>query len=152
MSIFSLYVCIYYILMLFLYEILVSATPETGHLHSKDGHRVLLLTSGSFIRRVLYYNVYTILHVTNPKSVYYFTKLYKTLQYFSKLYNTLQCRIEIHYLSQDVPAVAACISTPGFLQFKHRVWWFLVKRTQGCQSVRVCVSLWQVWGFCKEMT
>ena len=107
----------------FLSEVLVSATPETGHLHSKDGHRVLLLTSGSFIRRVLYYNVYTILHVTNPKSVYYFTKLYKTLQYFSKLYNTLQCtiRIEIHYLSQDVPAVAACISTPGLLQSKYRV-------------------------------
>ena len=51
-----------------LHEILVSATPLTGHLHSKDGHGVLLLTSGSLIRRVLYYNVYIFfLHVTNQK-------------------------------------------------------------------------------------
>ena len=78
--------------MLFLSEALVSVPPETGHLHSKDGHRVLLLTSGSFIRRVLYYNVYTILHVTIPKSVYYlqyFTKLYNTFQSFTILYNVL---------------------------------------------------------------
>ncbi len=58
-----------------------------------------------------------------PKISLLLTILYKTLQYFSKLYNTLQCtiRIEIHYLSQDVPAVAACISTPGLLQSKYRV-------------------------------
>ena len=73
----------------FMSEVLVSATPETGHLHSKDGHRVLLLTSGSFIRRVSYYNVYTILHVIIPKLVYYFTILYNTLNYFTILYNVL---------------------------------------------------------------
>ena len=39
-------------------EVLMSAIPETGHLQSKDGHRALLLTSGSLIRRVLYYSVY----------------------------------------------------------------------------------------------
>ena len=49
----------------------------------------LLLTSGSFIRRVLYYNVYTILHVIIPKSVYYFTILYNTLKYITILYNVL---------------------------------------------------------------
>ncbi len=64
----------------------MSATPENGHLQSGIAIGSLLLTSGSFIRRVLYYNVYTILHVTIPKSVYYFTILYKTLQYFTMYY------------------------------------------------------------------
>ena len=67
----------------------MSTIPETGHLQSKDGHRALLLTSGSLIRRVLYYNVYTILHVIIPKLVYYFTILYNTLKYFTILYNVL---------------------------------------------------------------
>ena len=40
-----------------LHEILIYATPLTGHLQSKDGHGVLILTSGSLIRRVLYYSV-----------------------------------------------------------------------------------------------
>ena len=70
----------------------MSATPETGHLHSKDGHRVLLLTSGSFIRRVLYYNVYIFFTRYQPKISLLLTILYKT-------YNIFLCtkRIEIHY-------------------------------------------------------
>ena len=40
-----------------LHEILIYATPLTGHLQSKDGHGVLILTSGSLTRRVLYYSV-----------------------------------------------------------------------------------------------
>ena len=77
-----------------LHEILVSATPLTGHLHSKDGHGVLLLTSGSLIRRVLYYNVYIYIFFTcyQPKISLLLTILYKT-------YNIFLCtkRIEIHY-------------------------------------------------------
>ena len=65
----------------------MSATPENGHLQLGMAIGSILLTSGSFIRRVLYYNVYTILHVTIPKLVYL---LYNTLQYFTILYNTLQ--------------------------------------------------------------
>ena len=78
--------------MLFLSEVLVSATPETGHLHSKDGHRVLLLTSGSFIRRVLYYNVYIFYTLpTQNQFITYntlqnFTILFKALQYFTMYY------------------------------------------------------------------
>ena len=64
-----------------LHEILVSATPQTGHLHSKDGHRVLLLTSGSLIRRVLYYNVYIY--------IYFFFYTLPTKNKFIT-YNTLQ--------------------------------------------------------------
>ena len=67
----------------------MSATPENGHLQSGMAIGSILLTSGSFIRRVLYYNVYTILHVIIPKLVYYFTILYNTLQYFTILYNVL---------------------------------------------------------------
>ena len=55
----------------------MSATPETGHLHSKDGHRVLLLTSGSFIRRVLYYNVYIFFYTLPTKNKFI---TYNTLQ------------------------------------------------------------------------
>ena len=98
----------------------MSATPENGHLQLGMAIGSILLTSGSFIRRVLYYNVYTILHVIIPKLVYL---LYNTLQYFTILYNTIQCtvRIKIHYISQDVPAVAVCFSTPGSLQYIYRV-------------------------------
>ena len=67
----------------------MSATPKNGHLQSGIAIGLLLLTSGSFIRRVLYYNVYTILHVIIPKLVYYFTILYNTLKYFTILYNVL---------------------------------------------------------------
>ena len=67
----------------------MSATPENGHLQSGMAIGSLLLTSGSFIRRVLYYNVYTILHVIIPKLVYYFTIFYNTLNYFTILYNIL---------------------------------------------------------------
>ena len=70
----------------------MSATPETGHLHSKDGHRVPLLTYGSFIRRVLYYNVYIFYMLpTQNKFITYntlqnFTILFKALQYFTMYY------------------------------------------------------------------
>ena len=67
----------------------MSATPENGHLQSGMAIGSILLTSGSFIRRVMYYNVYTILHVIIPKLVYYFTILYTTLQYFIIFYNVL---------------------------------------------------------------
>ena len=64
----------------------MSATPETGHLHSKDGHRVLLLTSGSLIRRVLYYNVYVFFIRYQTKLSSLLTILYKNLQYFKSYY------------------------------------------------------------------
>ena len=57
-------------------EVLVSAILETGHLQSKDGHRALLLTSGSLIRRVLYYNVYVF--CTLPNKIKFITS--NTLQ------------------------------------------------------------------------
>ena len=66
-----------------LHEILVSATPLTGHLHSQDGHGVLLLTSGSLIRRVLYYNVYIFFFTRyQPKISLLFTILKKTYNIF----------------------------------------------------------------------
>ena len=72
--------------MLFLLEVLVSTIPETGHLQSKDGHRALLLTSGSLIRRVLYYNVYIFFIRYQTKLSSLLTILYKNLQYFKSYY------------------------------------------------------------------
>ena len=49
-------------------------------------------------------------------------------------------RIEIHYLSQDVPAVAVCFCPSGSLQYILSFGWFLTKRTiRTATSVRVCV-------------
>ena len=63
-----------------LHEILVSATPLTGHLHSKDGHGVLILTSGSLIRRVLYYSVYVFRTSLNKIKFITYNTLKKNLQ------------------------------------------------------------------------
>ena len=65
-----------------LHEILVSATPLTGHLHSKDGHGVLLLTSGSLIRRVLYYNVNIFFYTLPTKNKFITYNTLQNLQYF----------------------------------------------------------------------
>ena len=66
-----------------LHEILVSATPLTGHLHSKDGHGVLILTSGSLIRRVLYYSVNVFRTLLNKINfITYNTLENLNLQYF----------------------------------------------------------------------
>ena len=70
-----------------LHEILVSATPLTGHLHSKDGHGVLILTSGSLIRRVLYYSVYVFRTSLNKiKFITYNTLKNKTCNNFKSYY------------------------------------------------------------------
>ena len=60
-------------------EVLMSAIPETGHLQSKDGHRALLLTSGSLIRRVLYFSVY-VFHTLVNKIKFIIYNTYKNLQ------------------------------------------------------------------------
>ena len=73
--------------MLFLSEVLVSTIPETGHLQSKDGHRALLLTSGSLMKRVLYYSVYVFRTSLNKiKFITYNTLKNKTCNNFKSYY------------------------------------------------------------------
>ena len=70
------HVCIYFTLILFV---------------GGPGQALLLKIgiSGPFNRIVLYYNVYTILHVTIPYQFIYFTILYNTILYTVRIQNTL---------------------------------------------------------------
>ena len=129
----------------------MSATPENGHLQLGMAIGSILLTSGSFIRRVLYYNVYTILHVIIPKLVYL---LYNTLQYFTILYNTIQCTVRI----QNTLFISGCSCCSCLLLYTwlttvyiSSFGWFLVKRTLRLplrlESVHHCSRF---GGYCKE--
>ena len=72
----------------------MSATPENEHLQSGMAIGSLLLTSGSFIRRVLYYNVYIYFFYTLPTKNKFIT--YNTLQNLT-IFFKCTIRIEIHY-------------------------------------------------------
>ena len=79
----------------------LSATPENGHLQLGMAIGSILLISGSFNRRVLYYNVY----------ILYYTLLYhislSTLHYFTILYNTIQCTVRIQN-TLFIPGCSCC--------------------------------------------
>ena len=63
----------------------LSATPENGHLQLGMAIGSILLISGSFNRRVLYYNVYILYYTLLYQNQFiYFTILYNTtLQYYT---------------------------------------------------------------------
>ena len=92
----------------------LSATPENGHHQLGMAIGSILLISGSFNRRVLYYNVY----------ILYYTLLYhislSTLHYFTILYNTIHSTVRIQntLFFPGCSCCSYCFCLSGLLQQK----------------------------------
>ena len=124
----------------------LSVTPENGHLQLGMAIGSILLISGSFNRRVLYYNVY----------ILYYTLLYQNqFIYFTiLLYNTIQCTVRIQN-TLFIPGCSccSCLLLSIWLTTVHIEFWVVSrkKNNKDCHfGQSLCTTVCRFGGDCKE--
>ena len=128
----------------------LSVTPENGHLQLGMAIGSILLISGSFNRRVLYYNVYILYYTLLYQNQFiYFTILYNiTLQYYTMYCKNTKYTIYLRMFLLQLFASLHLAHYSIYIEF-----WVVSrkKNIKAATSVRVCTPLLQVWGRLQEV-